>query len=84
MPHPAPIPIAEVYEQLKLPDDMLSGHYANTVVISHTGAEFCLDFITSFFPRSAVAARIYMACPHVLELFESLNRSWDQFRHRSR
>jgi len=81
---PAPMPIAEVYEHLKLPDDMLSGVYANTVVISHTGAEFCFDFITSFFPRSAVAARIYMACPHVVEFSESLTRSWEQFRSRQR
>lgn len=79
-----PPPITEVYEQLKLPDDMLSGSYANTVVITHSGAEFCFDFITSFFPRSAVAARVYMACPHVLELFESLSRSWEQYRQRGR
>ena len=81
---PAPMPISEVYEHLKLPDEMLSGVYANTVVISHTGAEFCFDFITSFFPRSAVAARIYMACPHVVEFSESLTRSWEQFRSRQR
>jgi hypothetical protein len=78
------MPISEVYEHLKLPDEMLSGVYANTVVISHTGAEFCFDFITSFFPRSAVAARIYMACPHVVEFSESLTRSWEQFRSRQR
>ena len=83
-PVPAPPPISEVYEQLKLPDDMLSGNYANTVVISHSGAEFCFDFITSFYPRSAVAVRVYMACPHVVELFESLTRSWGQFRQRGR
>jgi hypothetical protein len=81
---PSPMPISEVYEHLKLPDEMLSGVYANTVVISHTGAEFCFDFITSFFPRSAVAARIYMACPHVVEFSESLTRSWEQFRSRQR
>ncbi len=81
---PTPMPISEVYEHLKLPDEMLSGVYANTVVISHTGAEFCFDFITSFFPRSAVAARIYMACPHVVEFSESLTRSWEQFRNRQR
>src|SRR5262245_8537947 len=67
-PAGTPPPISEVYEQLKLPDDLLSGVYANTVVISHSPAEFCFDFVTSFFPRSAVSARVYLAAPHVPEL----------------
>jgi hypothetical protein len=81
---PQPPPISEVYEQLKLPDEILCGTYANTVVITHNAAEFCFDFITSFFPRSAVAARVYLSAPHVPEIYESLSRSWEQFRKRSR
>ena len=45
---PAPPPITEVYEQLKLPDEMLGGMYANTVVISHSQAAFCFDFLCNF------------------------------------
>ncbi|MGQ0635249.1 MAG: DUF3467 domain-containing protein [Planctomycetaceae bacterium] len=78
-----PPPITEVYEQLKLPDDLLSGAYANTVVISHSPAEFCFDFVTSFFPRSAVSSRVYLAAPHVPELLDSLSRAFDQFRHKN-
>jgi len=84
-PHPAPPPpppITEVYEQLKLPDEMLGGVYANTVVISHSPAEFCFDFIASFYPRSVVTCRVYLATPHVSELHDSLKRSWEQHRHR--
>jgi hypothetical protein len=81
-PPPAPPPITEFYEQLKLPDDMLGGVYANTVVISHSPAEFCFDFICSFYPRSVVTCRIYLATPHVPELFESLKRSLEQYRQR--
>ncbi|MGE5195175.1 MAG: DUF3467 domain-containing protein [Deltaproteobacteria bacterium] len=81
-PPPAPPPITEVYEQLKLPDEMLGGVYANTVVISHSPAEFCFDFICSFYPRSVVTSRVYLATPHVSELFESLKRSLEQHRHR--
>ncbi|MFM8219500.1 MAG: DUF3467 domain-containing protein, partial [Planctomycetaceae bacterium] len=52
-PAPPPMPpISDVYDQLKLPDELLAGSYANSVVISHSPAEFCLDFITSFYPRS--------------------------------
>jgi hypothetical protein len=80
-PPPGP-PISDVYDQLKLPDELLAGSYANSVVISHSPAEFCLDFITSFYPRSAVAARVYMACQHVVELYDSLGRSWEQYRQR--
>ena len=68
-------PIAEVYDSLKMPDDMLSGVYANIASITFTGSEFCLDFVAGLFPRSIVASRIYMAAPHVPELLASLKRS---------
>ncbi|MSR57304.1 MAG: DUF3467 domain-containing protein [Planctomycetaceae bacterium] len=82
LPNTAPPPITDVYEQLKLPDDMLSGVYANTVVISHSPAEFCFDFVTSFYPRSAVSGRVYVATPHVPELLESLTRALQQFQQK--
>jgi Protein of unknown function (DUF3467) len=74
--------ITDIYEQLKLPDDLLSGAYANTVVISHSPAEFCFDFITSFYPRSSVSARVYLAAPHVPELCDSLTRALEQHREK--
>ncbi len=70
-----PAPIADIYDNLKLPDDMLGGVYANMASISHTENEFCFDFIAQFFPRSAVTARVYMASPRVPELLSSLKRS---------
>ena len=70
-----PPPIADIYDNLKLPDDMLGGVYANMASISHTESEFCFDFIAQFFPRSAVTARVYMAAPRVPELLSSLKRS---------
>lgn len=45
----------EIYDDLKLPDDVLSGAYANGVMIGHGATEFGLDFLTSFFPQSAVS-----------------------------
>ena len=70
-----PTPIADIYENLKLPDEMLGGVYANMASISHTASEFCFDFIAQFFPRSAVTARVYMSAPRVPELLGSLKRS---------
>jgi hypothetical protein len=71
-PQPA---ITDHYERLKLPDEMLGGAYANMVSISHTGSEFCLDFIAKFYPRAAVTTRVYMAATRVPDLLASLQRS---------
>jgi hypothetical protein len=73
-----PPSIEEIYDQLKLPDEVASGVYANTVMITHSITEFCFDFITTFYPRSVVSTRIYMATPQVPRLLETLNRSLEQ------
>ena len=72
----------ELYEQLKLQDDVLSGSYANAVMIGHTPSEFCFDFITTFYPRSAVSCRVFMAAPGVPRLLESLKHSFDKFQQK--
>ena len=77
-----PPPISEIYEQLKLPEELLSGTYANAVMIVHSPAEFCFDFVTSFYPKSAVSARVFLAVPHVTQLYDSLSRSYDQYVRR--
>jgi len=71
--------VQELYEQLKLSDDVLSGSYANAVMIGHTGSEFSFDFITTFYPRSAVSCRVYMAAPSVPRFLESLKHSYDKY-----
>lgn len=73
----------EVYEQLKLPDDVVSGKYANAVMIGHTGHEFSFDFITTFFPRSAVSSRVYLSAPNVPRFLDSLTHAYDQFQRRT-
>ncbi len=72
----------ELYEQLKIPDEELSGVYANAVMIGHTATEFCFDFITTFFPKSAVSKRVYMAAPNVPRLLESLKHSFEQYQRK--
>src|SRR5690606_7991147 len=49
----------EIYDDLKIPDAVLSGAYANGVMIGHGASEFVLDFLTSFYPQSAVSARVF-------------------------
>ncbi len=72
----------EVYDELKLRDELLSGAYANAVMIGHGPHEFCFDFITNFYPQSAVSCRVFMAAGHVGRLLESLRASWEQLRPR--
>lgn len=73
----------EIYDDLKLPDEVLSGVYANGVMIGHGASEFGLDFLTSFFPQSAVSARVFVAAGQVPRLLDSLRgavRQLDQRR----
>jgi hypothetical protein len=94
-PKPVPKPnmerrpsIQEIYQDLRLPDDLLSGVYANTVMIGHSPAEFLLEFITRFFPTSAVSARIYVAASQVPQMLSGMqaaiqnraNRQSDQHK----
>ena len=72
----------EIYEQLKIPDDVISGEYANTVMISHSASEFCFDFITSFYPRSAVSCRVFLSAPQTPRLLETLTRSFEQYQQK--
>ena len=75
-------PVEEIYSQLKLPDELLSGAYANAVMIAHTPAEFCFDFITNFYPRSSVSCRVYLSAPQVPALLNTLSRSYQQYQQK--
>jgi hypothetical protein len=81
-PPPKPPSIEEIYEQLKLPDDTLSGVYANHALITHSPGEFCIEFITNFYPRSAVSCRVFLAVPQVPVMLNTLNLAWQQYQQR--
>jgi len=72
----------DLYDQLKLADEKLSGQYANAVMIGHTASEFSLDFITTFFPRSAVSSRVFVAAQNAKRLLDSLRHAFQQFQQR--
>lgn len=74
--------IQEIYDELKLPDDLLSGAYANGLMIGHTASEFKLDFLTNMFPHSAVSCRVFMAAPQIPRTIESLHATQVQFQQR--
>ena len=67
--------IDDIYDELKIPESVSVGRYANAVMVRHSGTEFCFDFIANFYPRSVVTSRVYMAAPHVPPVLSSLLRS---------
>jgi hypothetical protein len=74
--------IQEIYENFKLPEDMLNGSYANSVMIGHSPTEFFLDFITGFYPTAAVSARVFIAAPQAPRMVETLNMANQQYQRR--
>jgi hypothetical protein len=51
-------------------------------MIGHGAYEFSFDFITNFYPQSAVSCRVYLASGHIARLLDSLKQSWEQVRPR--
>ncbi len=64
--------VQDIYHDLRLPDEMLSGCYANTVMIGHSPSEFFFDFITRFYPTAAVSARVYLSASQVPRMLNAL------------
>jgi hypothetical protein len=75
--------VQELYDELKLPDEMLAGRYANGLMISHGASEFKLDFLTNMYPHPAVSTRVYLAAPQVPRVVESLGATYKQFQQRT-
>jgi hypothetical protein len=79
LPRPS---IQDIYDDLKLSDDLLCGVYAHGLLIGHSPTEFCLDFLTNFYPLSAVSCRVFVAAPNVPTIIESLSNAYEQYRRR--
>ena len=80
---PQPNRIEDIYDQLKLPDEMLGGVFTNVAMIRHTGEEFCFDFIANFYPRSVVTSRVYMSAGRIPSLLATMGDSFEQFRRKA-
>ncbi len=74
-----PLPIEELYGQLKIADEMLNGAYSNAVMISHNPSEFVFDFIATFYPRSVVSARVFMSAPQIPPFLSTLKKGLQQY-----
>ena len=66
---------------IELDADVSSGEYANFVVVTHSPAEFVLDFtrILPGVPKAKVHSRIIMAPPHAKTFLKALNDNVRKF-----
>ncbi|SRR5690606_27543606 len=81
-PQQRKLSIQEIYDELKIPDELLSGSYANGLMIGHTASEFKLDFLTNTFPHSAVSCRVFLSAPQIPRMIESLHATHVQLQQR--
>jgi hypothetical protein len=72
--------IGDIYDQLKLPDELLGGAFANVIMIHHTPEEFCFDFIASFYPRPVVTCRVYLAAGRILSILDTMSTSYQRYQ----
>ncbi len=81
-PNPPRPTIQEIYEQFKLPEELWSGQYCNSVLIGHSAAEFSFDFITGFYPTAAVNARVFVSAPHAPRMVDAFSSAYQNFMRR--
>jgi hypothetical protein len=77
---PTPPSIEEIYQDLKISEDVMMGAYANSVMIVHTAAEFGMEFICNSYPKAVIVARVFLSAPQVPVLLQSLTQSWQKYQ----
>lgn len=66
---------------IELTEDVAHGNYANLAVITHSHAEFIVDFISMMpgTPKARVKSRIILAPQHAKRLLKALNENVRKF-----
>ena len=66
---------------IELPADVADGTYANLAIISHSGAEFIIDFVGIMpgMPKAKVKSRIVMTPNHAKRLLKALAENVAKF-----
>ena len=67
--------------EIELPEEEASGTYSNLVMISHSGSEFILDFISVMpgRPKAKVEKRMVLTPDHAKRLVNALSENIDRF-----
>lgn len=61
--------------EVKASEEILKGTYANNVLITHTPAEFLLDFMSIFPPKGVLGARVIITPGHAKRLVTALQEN---------
>ena len=61
--------------QVKFPDNLQGGVYANNMVISHTKEEFIMDFLMVAAPAGSVTSRVIVSPGHVKRIVAALHEN---------
>ena len=61
--------------KIKAKDDDLKGVYSNSMMVSHTKEEFCLDFFNIFPPQGILASRVIMSPRHLKKMIGALQEN---------
>ena len=75
--------LQEIYEDFKLPEELMSGTYSNAVMVGHSPSEFFFDFITNFFPTSAVSCRVFMSAAQIPRTVEAMGAALQRYQSRA-
>ena len=65
--------------QVKMPEEIAKGAYANTMGVFHTREEFVIDFLNVFPPAGIATARIITSPGHVKRIIRALQENLDRY-----
>ena len=68
--------------QIKIPDQILGGVYANQMMVTHTREEFMLDYINLFPPSGVVNARVIVSPGHLKRMIRALSENLSRYEAR--
>lgn len=74
-------PTPEQQLNIELTEEMADGQYANLAIITHSFAEFVMDFVNVMpnVPKAKVKSRVIMTPPHAKRLMRALIENVKRF-----
>ena len=68
---------------IEISEEIAEGQYANLAIITHSHAEFVLDFVNVMpgTPKSRVKSRIILTPQHAKRLMKALKENLEKFEH---
>ena len=67
---------------IKAKDEVLQGHYCNSMQVLHSKEEFVLDFINMFPPHGTLNSRIITSPGHVKRIIKALQENVDKYEQK--